>query len=51
MLLEATRAVERGENPPGLNPESSRNLRGLDSVIPGDVDWRTALGSKLNAFW
>jgi phthalate 4,5-dioxygenase oxygenase subunit len=51
MLLEATRAVERGEDPPGLNPESTRRVRGHDSVIPIGVDWRAALAGDLAAKW
>ena len=51
MLLEATRAVERGEDPPGVKPESARHVRGYDSVIPLGVDWREALASELSAKW
>ena len=51
MLLEATRAVERGEDPPGVKPESARHVRGHDSVIPVGVDWREALASELSAKW
>jgi hypothetical protein len=51
MLLEATRAVERGEDPPGVNPESTRHVRGHDSVIPIGVDWRQALAGDLAAKW
>jgi phthalate 4,5-dioxygenase len=51
MLLDATRAVERGEDPPGLKPESARHVRGHDSVIPVDVNWREALASEMSAKW
>jgi phthalate 4,5-dioxygenase len=51
MLLEATRAVARGEDPPGLRPESTRNVRGHDGVIPIGVDWREALAGELAAKW
>ena len=51
MLLEATRAVERGEDPPGVNPESTRHVRGHDSVIPIGADWRQALAGDLAARW
>jgi phthalate 4,5-dioxygenase oxygenase subunit len=51
MLLEATRAVERGETPPGLKPESTRHIRGHDSVIPIDADWREALATEMTAKW
>jgi phthalate 4,5-dioxygenase oxygenase subunit len=51
MLLEATRAVERGEDPPGVRSVSTRNVRGYDSIIPIGVDWREALASELSARW
>src|SRR5262249_2948382 len=51
MLLEATRAVEAGEDPPGLEPECTRNVRGHDSVIPIGADWRQALAGHLAARW
>jgi hypothetical protein len=51
MLLEATRAVERGEDPPGVNPQSTRHIRGHDSVIPLGVDWRQALAGDLAPKW
>jgi phenylpropionate dioxygenase-like ring-hydroxylating dioxygenase large terminal subunit len=51
MLLAATRAVDRGEDPPGLDPESTRHVRGHDSVIPIGVDWRKAFAGDLSAKW
>jgi phenylpropionate dioxygenase-like ring-hydroxylating dioxygenase large terminal subunit len=51
MLLDATRAVERGEDPPGLDPASTRHVRGHDSVIPIGADWRHALAAELAAKW
>ena len=51
MMLEATYAVERGEEPPGLDPDSYRTVRPHDSVIPAIVDWREALGEELVAKW
>jgi hypothetical protein len=51
MLLAATHAVERGEDPPGLDPERTRHVRGHDSVIPIGVDWREALAGDLAAKW
>jgi hypothetical protein len=51
MLLEATRAVERGEDPPGIKPGSARHVRGHDSVIPIGVDWREALASEMSPKW
>ena len=51
MLLAATRAVERGEDTPGLNPEATRSVRGHDAVIPIGADWRQAMAGDLSATW
>ena len=51
MLLDATYAVERGEAPPGLDPEKHRNIRPVDRVIPGNADLREALAEELVAKW
>ena len=51
MMLDATYAVERGEDPPGLDPASYRGVRPHDTVIPADVDWREALADDLVAKW
>jgi phthalate 4,5-dioxygenase oxygenase subunit len=51
MLLDATYAVERGEGPPGLKPESYRLVRAHDTVLPAGTDWRTALKDELIAKW
>jgi hypothetical protein len=49
LLLEATRAVERGEMPRGSDPEHSKMLRPVDHMVPLDVDWRERLRSELVA--
>ncbi len=51
MLLSAIHAVERGETPPGIDPEKHRNVRPVDRAIPADVDWRNALAEELIAKW
>ena len=51
MLLAATHAVERGEDPPGIDPRTSRHVRGHDAVIPIVADWREALAGDLAAKW
>ena len=51
MLLEATYAVERGEDPPGASPESHRHIRPHDGVIPAGVAWQDALAAELVAKW
>jgi len=37
-LLDALRAHERGEDPPGLDPESFR-VRSYSTILPRDVPW------------
>ncbi|HEY7301795.1 MAG TPA: Rieske 2Fe-2S domain-containing protein [Xanthobacteraceae bacterium] len=51
LLLDAIRAVERGEDPPGLDPRQHRHIRPYDAVIAGDVPWQQALASELMAKW
>jgi hypothetical protein len=51
MLLEATHAVERGEDPAGIDPAITRSLRAHDGIIPIGADWRTALAADLTAKW
>ncbi len=49
LLLEATRAVERGEQPRGVASQAAHNVRPADHRIPLDVDWRAALRDELIA--
>jgi phthalate 4,5-dioxygenase oxygenase subunit len=51
MLLEATRAVERGETPPGVAPQTHNNIRPHDRFVGVDEDWRMAFGDELQAKW
>ncbi len=51
MLLEATHAVERGEDPPGIDSTSTRAVRGFDSVVPAGADWQSELKDKMSAHW
>lgn len=51
MLLNATYAVERGETPPGVDPEKHRSVRPVDRRLPANVDWREALADELVAKW
>jgi phthalate 4,5-dioxygenase oxygenase subunit len=51
MMLDATYAVERGEDPPGVHPASHRNIRAHDSVITAGTDWRQALANDLATKW
>jgi phenylpropionate dioxygenase-like ring-hydroxylating dioxygenase large terminal subunit len=49
LLLEATRAVERGEMPRGSDPAHSKMLRPVDHMVPLDVDWRESVRGELIA--
>jgi phthalate 4,5-dioxygenase len=51
MLLEATAAVERGETPPGADPESHRGIRAYDGVVPPGGHWREAFAADLVCKW
>lgn len=51
MLLEAVRAVARGESPPGVDPRSYRLVRPHDGLVPDGVDWRDAFAGALAARW
>ena len=50
MMLEATYAVERGEDRPGLSGQL-QNGSPARSVIPANVDWREAFAEQLVAKW
>jgi nitrite reductase/ring-hydroxylating ferredoxin subunit len=49
LLLEATRAVEAGEAPRGVDPSSYRLVRPVDHKIPAGQPWREALARELVA--
>lgn len=51
ILLEATRAVERGEAPKGVNTESYRLLRPHDGLVPADTDWRDSFAKAKVTHW
>ena len=51
MLLDAVDKVERGEDPPGLDPTTHRNVRAHDSVVPKDADWREIFAKDGSAKW
>ncbi len=51
MLLEATAAVERGETPPGADPETHRSIRAYDGVVPPGGNWREAFAADLVCKW
>jgi phthalate 4,5-dioxygenase len=43
LLLQATRTVEAGGTPPGVEP-SYYTLHPAEALLPGTTDWRTLLG-------
>ncbi|HXQ49840.1 MAG TPA: Rieske 2Fe-2S domain-containing protein [Stellaceae bacterium] len=51
LLLEATRAVERGERPKGVDPATYRGLRPHDTMVPPGADWRQVFANELTAKW
>jgi phenylpropionate dioxygenase-like ring-hydroxylating dioxygenase large terminal subunit len=51
LMLEAIRAVERGGDPPGLDPAATRSIRPWDDVIAGDTPWQQAFAEELVAKW
>jgi phenylpropionate dioxygenase-like ring-hydroxylating dioxygenase large terminal subunit len=51
LMLDAIRAVERGEAPPGLDPQRHRNIRPFDAVITGGTPWQEVFASELVAKW
>ena len=42
IMLEASRVVEDGGDPPGLSTDIYE-LRAIEKILPSGVDWRTAL--------
>lgn len=51
MLLEATDAVERGDDPVGAEPESHRLARGADMLVPKGSAWRDVSKEAVQAYW
>ena len=51
MLLAATKAVENGQDPRGLDPMSYRNARPHDGLVPKDTAWQDAFKDKMTAKW
>jgi hypothetical protein len=49
LLLEATRVVEAGEPPRGVDPSAYRHVRPVDHKIPTGLEWRSTLAHELQA--
>ena len=50
-LLEATYAIERGEEAPGIDPKRHGSFRPYDAVVPAGVDWRETFADESVAKW
>jgi len=46
LLLQATRTVADGGDPPGLAP-NYYNARAIERILPSDVQWQEALSSEM----
>lgn len=51
MLLEATRAVEEGKTPRGIDPKAYRSIRPHDGLVPAGTDWRKAFSAAMMPRW
>jgi phenylpropionate dioxygenase-like ring-hydroxylating dioxygenase large terminal subunit len=51
MLLEATTAVERGDTPPGVEPQTHREVRPYDGIVPPGANWRDTFAEGLKCRW
>ena len=51
LMIEATREVEAGRDPRGINPAAYRSVRPFDGLVPAGQEWRSTLASELNAKW
>ncbi len=51
LLLENIAAVERGDEPLGLDPRESEDIRGCDGFLPASEDWKTAFATERKAKW
>jgi phenylpropionate dioxygenase-like ring-hydroxylating dioxygenase large terminal subunit len=51
LLLEATRAVETGQTPPGLDPATHRTVRPHEGLLPVGANWQEAYAEALRPKW
>ncbi|MBL8551618.1 MAG: Rieske 2Fe-2S domain-containing protein [Hyphomonadaceae bacterium] len=51
LLRDNIAAVERGEDPVGVDPEASARIRACDAILPANVAWRVALADEMSAKW
>ncbi len=51
LLLNAVKAVEKGETPRGTDPSTYRNARPHDGLVPAGAEWRDAFATTHKAHW
>jgi hypothetical protein len=51
IYFDLMNAVEAGEDPTGLEPESHQDLRAAEGIIPKGEAWRDALKEDLCSMW
>ncbi len=51
LLMDAIGKVERGEDPPALDPEICGKIRPYEDILPNGTDWREAYAEQLIAKW
>ena len=51
LLLEATTDVEEGRTPRGVAPETHREVRPYDDIVPPGKTWRESFGDEVLAKW
>lgn len=51
MLLRLMDDLEQGKTPQGTEPESYREVRGADALVPHGTDWREAAETMTVAGW
>ncbi len=51
LLLDATAAVERGEEAPGADPRTHRSIRPYDGLVPPGGNWRETFAEGLKCRW
>jgi len=51
MMLQAARDLEKGIDPPGVDPDTYWDVRAVDLLFPEGVDWREGARDLLQARW
>ena len=51
VLLQVLKEFQEGVDPPGADPETYRNVRPIDLVLPKNVRWQDAAAPQMAAAW